>query len=150
METKNNNIVTKEADGPENPAIKIDREGHDVVKKASEVEVEQPGDKHKEDQGKMKEVGEKKENGDAATGEKRKADEPAEEKKADEAGDDTKKQKTEEPKENGEAAPKKKGRPAKNANGAAPKKETKKREPKKAATESGEPRRSARTASKSS
>ena len=91
-----------------------------------------------------------KENGDAATGEKRKADEPAEEKKADEAGDDAKKQKTDEPKENGEAAPKKKGRPAKNANGAAPKKETKKREPKKAATESGEPRRSARTASKSS
>ncbi|GIZ37768.1 hypothetical protein CKM354_000120400 [Cercospora kikuchii] len=167
--TKNDNVVSKNAE-PDNPAIVIERSGNNVVKKASEVDVEKPGDKHKEDQGEEKTVtenetndkkddgdkkengekqngekDEKKENGDAETGDKRKAEESAEDKK-DEESADAKKQKTaDDKKENGEAAPKKKGRPAKNGN-SAPKKEPKPK--KRAATESGEPRRSGRNASK--
>ena len=79
--------------------------------------------------------------GEPQTGEKRPAEDVAE-------GDAAKLQKTDaEPKENGEAAaPKKKGRPAKNGGGLTStiKKEIKKRAPKKAATETGEPRRSGR------
>ncbi|KAF2165601.1 hypothetical protein M409DRAFT_23894 [Zasmidium cellare ATCC 36951] len=143
MTTKNNNEVKKTGE-PENPALHIERDGHNVVKKASEVEVEESADKKDEKPEDKKDDEEKKENGDAETGEKRKAEETAEEKKDEEA--DAKKQKTdEEPKANGEA-PKKKGRPAKK-NGDAPKKETKKREPKRAATETGEPRRSGRNRS---
>ncbi|KAF2210724.1 hypothetical protein CERZMDRAFT_86021 [Cercospora zeae-maydis SCOH1-5] len=178
--TKNDNVVSKNAE-PDNPAIVIERSGNNVVKKASEVDVEKPGDKHKEDQGEEKTVTandtndtekkengdkqtgdkqngdkqngdkqngekeEKKEDGDAETGDKRKAEESAEDKK-DEESADAKKQKTnDDKKENGEPAPKKKGRPAKNGN-SAPKKDPKPK--KRAATESGEPRRSGRNASK--
>ncbi|KAM3421730.1 hypothetical protein BST61_g2110 [Cercospora zeina] len=168
--TKNDNVVSKNAE-PDNPAVVIERSGNNVVKKASELDVEKPGDKHKEDQGEEKTVTandtndtekkangekqngekqngekeEKKENGDAETGDKRKAEESADDKK-DEESADAKKQKTGgDKKENGEPAPKKKGRPAKNGN-SAPKKEPKPK--KRAATESGEPRRSGRNASK--
>merc|ERR1711939_562057 len=48
METKRGNEVKKSAE-PDNPAVKVDREGHDVVKKASELEVEEEGPNHKED-----------------------------------------------------------------------------------------------------
>lgn len=148
METSRGNEVKKNAE-PGNPALYIERQQHDVVKKASEVDVEKSGDVHDEDH--IKEGGDeekKEENGEPQTGDKRAAEDTAEEKK-DEGK--AKKQKTNAaPKENGEK-PKKKGRPAKGgANGqAAAKKENKKRPPKKAATESGEPRRSGRNASKS-
>lgn len=138
METKSGNEVKKNAE-PDNPAVHVERSGHNVLKKASELDVEEPGDKHKEDQGESKTVTEddkEKANGEPQTGDKR----PAEDDKKEE-GEDAKKQKA----TNGE--PKKKGRPAKN--GGAAKKETKKRAPKKAATESGEPRRSGRNATKS-
>ncbi|KAK5169393.1 uncharacterized protein LTR77_005368 [Saxophila tyrrhenica] len=155
METKRGNEVKKGGD-EENPALYISRdEGHDVVKKASEVDIEEKGDGDKG--GDEKEEGaeeeEKEENGDAKTGEKRSAEETSEEKKDEEEGESkaNKKQKTSaEPKANGEQQPKKKGRPAKNANGGGAggaKKETKKKEPKKAATETGEPRRSGRNRS---
>ncbi|TKA28354.1 hypothetical protein B0A50_03821 [Salinomyces thailandicus] len=160
METKRGNEVKKNAE-PDNPAVKVDREGHDVVKKASELEVEEAGPKHKDGEGEKdgeadkdeakedeadgekdsEKDGEKKaeENGDAQPGDKRKAEDESKDDAA-----DNKKQKA-----NGEkAAPKKKGRPAKNASAASAKKDTKKREPKKAATESGQPRRSGRVASK--
>ena len=146
METNRGNVVSKNAE-PDNPAVRIEREGHDVVKKASEIAVDEAGDKHKEapDVEKTVTSEDKKENGEAQTGDKRTASAtPAEEKKSGDAAGKGKKQKTEEM--NGEK-PKKKGRPAKGANGA--KKEGKKRAPKKAATESGEPRRSGRVASKS-
>ncbi|SMR48912.1 unnamed protein product [Zymoseptoria tritici ST99CH_1E4] len=161
IETKRGNTVHKNAE-PDNPAVKISRSGNDVVKKASELKVDKEGDKHKEAPGDEKTVSkdeaeksdekddEKKENGDAETGDKRKAEDTAEEKKDEEDGD-AKKQKKDNgaSKANGDAAPKKKGRPAKSANGeTAAKKDTKKKEPKKAATESGEPRRSGRNASK--
>merc|ERR1711915_1161478 len=120
-ETKRGNEVKKNAE-PDNPAVKVDREGHNVVKKASELEVEEEGPNHKED-------GEKQDD----------KDEQDKDEKKDEA----------EPKENGEKpAPKKKGRPAKNGGAGGPAKETKKKEPKRAATESGQPRRSGRNASK--
>ncbi|KJY00530.1 hypothetical protein TI39_contig323g00032 [Zymoseptoria brevis] len=162
IETKRGNTVHKNAE-PDNPAVKISRSGNDVVKKASELKVDKEGDKHKEAPGDEKTVSKdeaeksdkkddekKKENGDAETGDKRKAEDTAEEKKDEEDGD-AKKQKKDNgaSKANGDAAPKKKGRPAKSANGeTAAKKDTKKKEPKKAATESGEPRRSGRNASK--
>jgi hypothetical protein len=147
METKKGNEVHKKGD-PENPALYISRdEGHDVVKKASEVDVEQKGSGSKGGDDKKEDADDeekKEENGDAKTGEKRSAEEPAEDEKK-EAGGSKKQKKAAEPKANGDA-PKKKGRPAK-ANGSAPKKETKKKEPKKAATETGEPRRSGRNKS---
>lgn len=146
METKNGNEVKKKGDS-DNPALYISRDsGHDVVKKSSEVEIDEKGSGNKggdekEDAGDAEE-GRKEENDDAKAGDKRSADDSEE--KAKKGG--AKKQKTAaEPKENGEPA-KKKGRPAK-ANGSAgtkEKKETKKKQPKKAATESGEPRRSGR------
>ncbi|EMC92945.1 hypothetical protein BAUCODRAFT_37852 [Baudoinia panamericana UAMH 10762] len=140
--TKKGNEVKKNAD-PENPAVKIKRSGQDVVKKASELDVEESSGKKDGGDGKTDEKdepnGEKEdEEKEAQAGDKRKADD----------------KEAEEPKENGEKAPpKKKGRPAKKeANGdKAPKAKAepkKKREPKKAATESGEPRRSGRHASK--
>jgi hypothetical protein len=227
--TKNNNEVKKNAE-PDNPAVVIERSGNNVVKKASELEVEEAGDKHEKDKGEEKEVtkddekkaeekpnGEakangtseekkekdesedkkdedesKKENGeteskangdsdpkgkengesekknengepakngtsDAETGDKRKAEDDSAEDQ-DETAPSAKKQKTDdnnddddkgEAQSNGQAAPapapRKKGRPAKNA--ATPKKDAKKKEPKKAATESGEPRRSGRNRS---
>jgi hypothetical protein len=171
METKNGNEVKKKAD-PENPAVRVERSGHDVVKRASELEVEEKGDKHNDDSKddekkdaeaeKSEEKSEEKEddeeekdddkengddaeetNGDAQAGDKRKAEDDAEEKSDDKAAD-KKATKADEPKENGDKPPpKKKGRPAKNAN--APKADKPKKEPKKAATETGEPRRSGRT-----
>ena len=44
METKNGNEVKKKAE-PENPAVHVERSGHDVLKRASELEVEEKGDK---------------------------------------------------------------------------------------------------------
>merc|ERR1711939_1293850 len=86
---------------------------------------------------------EKKDSEEPQAGEKRKADD---EEKEDESESKKAKKDEGEPKENGEKpAPKKKGRPAKNGGAA---KETKKKEPKRAATESGQPRRSGRNASK--
>merc|ERR1711939_1133825 len=152
METKRGNEVKKNAE-PDNPAVKVDREGHDVVKKASELEVEEEGPNHKEDGEKQDDKKdeeknaadgeEKKDSEEPQTGEKRKADD---EEKKDESESKKAKKDEGEPKENGEKpAPKKKGRPAKNGGAA---KETKKKEPKRAATESGQPRRSGRNASK--
>merc|ERR1711939_1223008 len=145
METKRGNEVKKNAE-PDNPAVKVDREGHDVVKKASELEVEEEGPNHKEDGDKQddkkdeeKKEEEKKDSEEPQAGEKRKADD---EEKEDESESKKAKKDEGEPKENGEKpAPKKKGRPAKNGGAA---KETKKKEPKRAATESGQPRRSGR------
>ncbi|KAK5125739.1 hypothetical protein LTR85_012013 [Meristemomyces frigidus] len=155
--SKRGNEIHKNA-SPDDPAVKISRSGNDVVKKAHELDVEEEGDKHKEAAGEEKTVGEDEEekpaengekpteNGDAQTGEKRKAEEMAEEEKP--AAATKKQKKTAEPKANGEKAePKKKGRPAKketNGDSTAKKETTKKREPKKAATESGQPRRSGR------
>ena len=166
METKKGNEVKKHGE-PENPALYIERDGHDVVKKASEVEVSEKADKPKESESEKKTDGEEKKdekeekkpesNGEPQkaepkTGDKRPAEESAEDEKAEETNGEAKKQKTDdEPKENGEK-PKKKGRPAKTDADGNPivKKDTKKRPPKKAATETGEPRRSGRNASKSS
>ncbi len=161
METKRGNEVKKKGE-PENPAVYISRdEGHDVVKKASEIDIEEKkgggsSDKEdKEDKEAEKDDKAEEKNGEPQTGDKRSAEETSEEKKDEEdkeegkaKGKGAKKQKAE-PKENGEA-PKKKGRPAKGANGAAAAAPKKNKEPKKAATESGEPRRSGRNASKSS
>merc|ERR1711939_537057 len=125
METKRGNEVKKNAE-PDNPAVKVDREGHDVVKKASELEVEEEGPNHKED-------GEKQDDKDEQDKDEKKEEE----------------EKKDEDKKDGEKpAPKKKGRPAKNGGAGGPAKETKKKEPKRAATESGQPRRSGRNASK--
>ena len=106
--SKRGNEIHKNAE-PDNPAVKISRSGNDVVKKASELDVEKEGDKHKEAAGEEKTVGEDEEkksdeddeenaeengekddeekddeekaeqNGDAQTGDKRKADDSAEE-----------------------------------------------------------------------
>jgi len=184
METKNGNEVKKNAE-PENPAVRVERSGHDVVKRASELEVQEKGDKSsdekkdgeekseekkdgedakkngddkseeksdakdaeekdddKKENGDEKKDAEKETNGDAQAGDKRKAEDDSE-KKTDDKADEKKADKADEPKENGDAPPpKKKGRPAKNSN--APKAEKPKKEPKKAATESGQPRRSGR------
>ncbi len=113
METARGNTVAKEAK-PKDPAVRLERSGHDVVKNASELTKEGEGESHNEG-GVQKKVSNG--NAEANTGEKRAADDG--------------------PKENGDEPKKKKGRPAKGkATGA--KKETKKRAPKKAATESGE------------
>jgi hypothetical protein len=177
METKSGNEVQKHGE-PENPAVYIARgSDHDVVKKASEITIEEkadsskpsdqskPADSEKKDEGEEKKAEpegkkeeeapkqeeKKQENGEPQTGDKRSAEESVEEKKDEETNGEAKKQKTDnQPKENGDA-PKKKGRPAKTDADGNPvaKKETKKRAPKKAATESGEPRRSGRNANKS-
>merc|ERR1711939_237183 len=132
METKRGNEVKKNAE-PDNPAVKVDREGHDVVKKASELEVEEEGPNHKEDGDKQddkkdedkdekkeeeekkdedkKDVDgeEKKDSEEPQAGEKRKADDDEEK---DESESKKAKKDEGEPKENGEKpAPKKKGRP---------------------------------------
>merc|ERR1712054_165567 len=96
METKRGNEVKKNAE-PDNPAVKVDREGHDVVKKASELEVEEEGPNKKEEENKDEEKKEgedkkdedkneadgeeKKDSEEPQTGEKRTADD--EEKKDD-------------------------------------------------------------------
>lgn len=126
METARGNTATKEASS-DDPAVRLERAGHDVVKNASEVQKEEAGETHNE--GGVQKTVASEPNGDAAqTGEKRAA----------------------EPKENGDEPKKKKGRPAKNGSAGGVKKDNKKRPPKKAATESGEPRRSGRNAAKSS
>jgi hypothetical protein len=172
IETKNGNTVKKNADA-EDPAVKISRSGNDVVKRAHELDVEEAGDKHKEDKGEEKTVSkddkeeddetkdeddkkddkkeekeeEKKESGKggqkkkpaakAKTGDKRQAKDDGEDEKA-----SKKQQKTDDAgEENGDK--KKRGRPAKNGNEASSSSKPKK-EPKKAATQSGEPRRSTR------
>ena len=175
METKRGNEVHKQGE-PENPAVYIARgSDHDVVKKASEISIEEKADSSKQDDSSKQAEPEKKdegaekkaeseekkeepkqeekkqENGEPQTGDKRSAEEPSEEKKDQETNGEAKKQKTDDtPKENGEA-PKKKGRPAKTDADGNPvtKTNTKKRAPKKATTESGEPRRSGRNAGKS-
>lgn len=48
METKNGNEVKKKAD-PENPAVRVERSGHDVVKRASELTVEEKGENHSDE-----------------------------------------------------------------------------------------------------
>ncbi|KAK3620318.1 hypothetical protein LTR56_023481 [Elasticomyces elasticus] len=150
--SKKGKEIKKNAD-PENPAVKVVRSGNDVVKRASELDVEEKGDGNEEDAGDDKKEEETAEaNGDAQTGDKRKADDDdAEKEDAEDKPADAKKSKTD-AKENGEkAAPKKKGRPAKkDANGSSKSKAEpkKKREPKKAATESGQPRRSGRNSAK--
>lgn len=149
----------KKKGSPEDPAVHIERPGNDVVKKSSELELEEDGSKHKG--GESKEDNKKGEGGEEA-GEKEKDDgeetnaqaKTGEKRSADEANKDDQEKKDEAaaPKESGEAAqqqpPKKKGRPAKSGGGAAKKetkmKETKKKEPKNAA---GEPRRSGRNKS---
>lgn len=145
IETHRGNTVKKNAE-PNNPAVKIERSGNNVVKKASELKVDKAGDKHKEAAGEEKEVSkdESKKKDDKKDDKKdEKKDEPKKngtkrkaEDKDEDKDSDKKAKKTDEPKENGTA---KKGKSAGTA-----KKETKKKEPKKAATESGEPRRSGR------
>ena len=153
MVSHRGNEVTKQG-SPENPAVHIERPGNDVVKKASELEVEEEGPKHsgggegeKKEEEKKKDEDEKKDEQDKANG----AAEPktGEKRSADEANKDATPaaaEKKDEPKANGDAAaqppPKKKGRPAKNEG--APKKEQKKKAPKPAATADGKPRRSGR------
>ncbi|KAK0266854.1 hypothetical protein LTS16_018043 [Friedmanniomyces endolithicus] len=164
--SKKGNEIKKKAD-PEDPAVKISRPGNDVVKRAHELEIDEKGpgneagaSEEKKDESKDAEAA----NGDASsskTGEKRKADDDDAEADADAGKEDDKPAKAKKgktaaaPKANGEkAAPKKKGRPAANkdaANGTSSKAKAepkKKREPKKAATESGQPRRSGRNAEK--
>ncbi|KAF2236853.1 hypothetical protein EV356DRAFT_565308 [Viridothelium virens] len=135
VESHRGNTIAKNAE-PDNPAVHVERPGNDVVKKASELEVDEEGPKHK---------------GDAKKGEKREAQENPD------GEDDAKKQKTDAV--NGENAKKGKasgrGRPKKGgseSNGAASKPkaekmERPKKEPKKAATADGQPRRSARNKS---
>lgn len=199
IESDKGNTITKTAEA-DNPAVQIERPGNDVVKKASELEVEAKaptseanGEKKEENVDEVTAPEEKKEeekpseveqppaqplevqppapapqeNGEANTGEKR-SHEATEEPKAqngekeaeptaaaaDEANDEepaAKKQKIDEPAESAENAnaddSKARGRPKKGeANGEHKEKKApaKKREPKKAATETGEPRRSAR------
>ena len=100
--SKKGNEIHRNAE-PDNPAVKISRSGNDVVKKASELDIEDKGgddaaeeeaaaeDDKKDDEEKAEE------NGDAQTGEKRKAEEEAEDEKAEEepkAAAKGKKQKT--------------------------------------------------------
>lgn len=146
MDTKSGNVATKEAK-PGDPAIRMERSGHDVVKNASEVQKEGDGEIHNEG-GVQKEVG--KDVGKGSKKEEKKDDKKAEKKDDKDAKTGEKRAAGGESKANGEEEPKKKkGRPAKAEGGEkAPKKETKKKEPKKAATESGEPRRSGRNAGK--
>jgi hypothetical protein len=59
METKNGNEVKKNA-SPDNPAVYVERSGHDAVKRASELEVQEKGDNKKGDNKKD----DSKENGD--------------------------------------------------------------------------------------
>ncbi|OQO10733.1 hypothetical protein B0A48_04033 [Cryoendolithus antarcticus] len=156
--SKKGNEIKKKA-SPDNPAVHIERPGNDVVKRASELQVDEKGSSSKGGAEKKDEGA----NGEASAGEKRKAEDEGEKEEEKEEGKGAKKAKkggaakgakadaAKDDKEGEEkAAPKKKGRPAKAATGAAngEKKEAKgpakKKEPKKAQTESGEPRRSGR------
>jgi len=169
IETKNGNTVKKNADS-DDPAVKISRSGNDVVKRAHELDVEEAGDKHKEDKGEEKTVSkDDKEEKDETKDEDDKKEDKEDEKKESGKGGQKKKpaakaktgdkrqakddgeeekaskkqQKTEDAgEENGDK--KKRGRPAKNGNEASSSSSKPKKEPKKAATQSGEPRRSTR------
>jgi len=148
------NVIKKNA-SPENPAVHVAREGNDVVKRASELTVEdkangadKSSDKTADEEAGQKETGQANgangTNGQTA-GEKRDHDEAdekdAEEKPAEKVEQPaSKKQKT-------AAAETKKGpgRPKKtDTNGTTKKAPAKKREPKPAATADGKPRRSGR------
>ena len=117
--SKKGNEIHRNAE-PDNPAVKISRSGNDVVKKASELDIEDKGDNAGEEEtvaedDKKDDEEKAEENGDAQTGEKRKADDEAEDDKAEEAPKGAakgKKQKTAKAAKatNGEkAAPKPKG-----------------------------------------
>jgi hypothetical protein len=189
IESKKGNTITKSA-MPNDPAVHVTRPGNDVVKNASELEVEEPkasgtandgekagatdAEKPVDDDKDMDDAEEKPEDtGEAQAGDKRDhtetekngngtkdadvhAEEPAEaaDKAEEKEGDEppAKKQKqsqdaaTEE--KNGDAVKKGRGRPKKSeSNGTGTKGSAKKKEPKKAATETGEPRRSGRNSS---
>ncbi|KAI9661123.1 MAG: hypothetical protein M1821_009450 [Bathelium mastoideum] len=156
IESHRGNTIAKNAE-PDNPAVHVERPGNDVVKKASELDVEEEGPKHNGGEEKNEEEGdeekeEKKDNG-AKPGKKRAA------KGKPEGEENAKKQKKEDVNGEGDSKEKKgkgagRGRPKKGSvesNGAskpkAEKKEKPKKEPKKAATADGQPRRSARNKS---
>ncbi|THY35413.1 hypothetical protein D6D01_01360 [Aureobasidium pullulans] len=130
----------KEDQGQEKTVTKDEtKEENGDDKKEEDAEKKEAEKEEKEAEKEMKEsnkADEKKEEGEAKTGDKREA--------SDEAADEEpskKQQKTDEDgEENGDK--KKRGRPAKNGNETSTSKP--KKEPKKAATESGEPRRSSR------
>ncbi len=173
VESYRGNAVTKNAE-PDNPAVHNAQPENDVAKKPSEIEVEQKdsentdaskkrdedkemkdaekrdGDGDGDGEGEGEGEGKPEENGEVKVGEKRQHDaidkeengeknaEAEAEANAEEAA--VKKQKT----DDGNVK-KSRGRPKKSeANGTSKKTPTKKREPKKAATQTGEPRRSAR------
>jgi hypothetical protein len=182
IESLKGNTISKTAK-PDDPAVHLSRPGNDVVKNASELDIEpkasggadggkaakeaENGKKEEEKAEEVKEQGKKpEENGHAQIGEKRdhdKAeanggekthvesnDKPTAETADAETKDEdppAKRQKTEsvsDDKKNGDAAKKGRGRPKKGESNGSPKGPAKKKEPKKAATETGEPRRSGR------
>jgi len=170
IQSNKGNTITKHA-SPDDPAVHLAREGNDVVKRAHELTVEKEAngtetkapepEKEEQEKEEPKENGAEKANGasepaepeaaeatngdakaaEPEAGDKRKADEPAVAENGVKEDAAPKKQKT-----NSEADADKKGkgrgRPKK-ADGEK-KAPVKKREPKKAATETGEPRRSGR------
>lgn len=163
VESHGGNAISKETE-PENPAVHIVRTGNDVVKNVAELQVEDKvagndanGEKveveMKDAEEKEEEEKKPEENGEAQVGEKR--DHAAVEDMKDENGElvveagaeadgerpAAKKQKTDDEPKKGRGRPKKG-----EANGAPKEKKApaKKREPKKAATQTGEPRRSTR------
>lgn len=178
IESHRGNTIKKNAE-PDNPAVHVERSGNDVVKKASELEVEEKADgntggdkkddapatgesadqdeelKSKEEDAKAgaekdKDNEMKDANGeDKAAGDKRSKEEQENGENAgeDDANGEDKEEETEQPaakkqKINDANDKKKAGRPKKSN---APPKQ--KKVPKKAATESGEPRRSGRNRS---
>ncbi|THZ65432.1 hypothetical protein D6C86_01851 [Aureobasidium pullulans] len=124
---------TKEKNGDDKKEEDAKKKEDEKEEKKAEKEEKKEAEKEKKESNK---ADEKKEDGEAKTGDKREA--------SDEAADEEpskKQQKTDEDgEENGDK--KKRGRPAKNGNETSTIKP--KKEPKKAATESGEPRRSSR------
>ncbi|KAF2431268.1 hypothetical protein EJ08DRAFT_649069 [Tothia fuscella] len=192
VESHRGNTISKAAE-KDDPAVHIARSGNDVVKLASELEVEEPKASGAADGGKAANEAEKdedekeeekaaeedvqpekgsKENGNAKAGTKRDhdktktngkqtetkeaADESAEVDDEDEVDEEVEEKKDEpsakrqktnnasEKKANGEPGKKGRGRPKKSDSNGTAKGPTKKKEPKKAATESGVPRRSGR------
>jgi len=142
IQSKKGNTIKKNA-SPDNPAVHLSRPGNDVVKRASELDVDEKGakqngggdkgeekdkakDEKKDAESKAEANGEKEKtdkskpeqtNGDKKTGEKRDVPDTADDK-------DAKKQKTagDEDKANGEAKKKGPGRPKKGEAKAAPEK----------------------------
>ena len=148
------NEIKKTADGPENPAVTIGRTGNNVVKKASELEVEEKAnggnaasDEKETHVEKAAAAPKGKANGKKAT---REAKSGGKRSAAAAAATDDKKDEA-----NGDMAPapkKAKGRGGKKTTGAASSTAKVKgaRVTKKAATVTGEPRRSGRVAARSS